>query len=154
METTRHKSVDVLAAYVRRVDLFKDHVGAAFPRLHVPGSPARRRGCALGWSLFALMRLALAAHAQPTEWRSYPFGSRTNYYDTDEHGRREWTGRSYAVGTALRSSTPRARMGSACTARATCSSAIPSPGANDRRPEWRSGATICTPSIRMMHERD
>jgi hypothetical protein len=30
METTRHKSVDVLAAYVRRVDLFKDHAGAAF----------------------------------------------------------------------------------------------------------------------------
>jgi site-specific recombinase XerD len=30
METTRHKSVDVLAAYVRRVDLFKDHAGAGF----------------------------------------------------------------------------------------------------------------------------
>jgi site-specific recombinase XerD len=30
METTRHKSVDVLAAYVRRIDLFKDHAGAAF----------------------------------------------------------------------------------------------------------------------------
>jgi site-specific recombinase XerD len=30
METTRHKSVDVLAAYVRRGDLFKDHAGAAF----------------------------------------------------------------------------------------------------------------------------
>ena len=30
METTRHKSVDVLASYVRRVDLFKDHAGAAF----------------------------------------------------------------------------------------------------------------------------
>ena len=30
METTRHKSIDVLAAYVRRVDLFKDHAGAAF----------------------------------------------------------------------------------------------------------------------------
>ena len=30
METTRHRSVDVLAAYVRRVDLFKDHAGAAF----------------------------------------------------------------------------------------------------------------------------
>jgi site-specific recombinase XerD len=30
METTRHKSVDVLAGYVRRVDLFKDHAGAAF----------------------------------------------------------------------------------------------------------------------------
>jgi hypothetical protein len=30
MGTKRHKSVDVLAAYVRRVDLFKDHAGAAF----------------------------------------------------------------------------------------------------------------------------
>jgi integrase len=30
METTRHKSVDVLSGYVRRVDLFKDHAGAAF----------------------------------------------------------------------------------------------------------------------------
>jgi hypothetical protein len=29
-EATRRKSVDVLAAYVRRVDLFKDHAGAAF----------------------------------------------------------------------------------------------------------------------------
>jgi site-specific recombinase XerD len=30
METTRHRSVDVLAAYVRRVDLFKDHAGTGF----------------------------------------------------------------------------------------------------------------------------
>jgi hypothetical protein len=30
METTRHKSVDILAARARRVDLFKDHAGAAF----------------------------------------------------------------------------------------------------------------------------
>jgi integrase len=30
METTRHRSVDVLAAYVRRVDLFRDHAGAKF----------------------------------------------------------------------------------------------------------------------------
>jgi site-specific recombinase XerD len=29
-EVSRHKSTDVLAAYVRRVDLFKDHAGAAF----------------------------------------------------------------------------------------------------------------------------
>jgi site-specific recombinase XerD len=29
-ETSRHKSTDVLAGYVRRVDLFKDHAGAAF----------------------------------------------------------------------------------------------------------------------------
>jgi hypothetical protein len=32
METTRHKSVDVLAAYVRRVDLFKDLPGSHPPR--------------------------------------------------------------------------------------------------------------------------
>jgi integrase len=30
MKTTRHKSVDMRAAYVRRVDLFKDHAGSAF----------------------------------------------------------------------------------------------------------------------------
>jgi hypothetical protein len=30
METTRHKSVDVLAARARRVDRFKEHAGAAF----------------------------------------------------------------------------------------------------------------------------
>lgn len=29
-ETSRHKSTDVLAGYVRRVDLFRDHAGAAF----------------------------------------------------------------------------------------------------------------------------
>ena len=29
-ETSRHKSTDVLAGYVRRVDMFKDHAGAAF----------------------------------------------------------------------------------------------------------------------------
>jgi hypothetical protein len=29
-EVSRHKSVDVLSGYVRRVDLFKDHAGAAF----------------------------------------------------------------------------------------------------------------------------
>jgi hypothetical protein len=30
METTRRKSIELLAAYMRRVDLFKDHGGAAF----------------------------------------------------------------------------------------------------------------------------
>jgi site-specific recombinase XerD len=30
METTRHRSVDVLAGYVRRVDMFRDHAGGAF----------------------------------------------------------------------------------------------------------------------------
>ena len=29
-EVSRHKSTGVLAGYVRRVDLLKDHVGAAF----------------------------------------------------------------------------------------------------------------------------
>jgi hypothetical protein len=31
MEVSRHKSVDTLRGYVRRVDLFKEHAGAAFP---------------------------------------------------------------------------------------------------------------------------
>jgi hypothetical protein len=30
MEVSRHRSVDVLRGYVRRVDLFKEHAGAAF----------------------------------------------------------------------------------------------------------------------------
>jgi hypothetical protein len=34
-ETSRHKSTDVLAGYVRRVDLFKERAGAAF---HVTGN--------------------------------------------------------------------------------------------------------------------
>lgn len=29
-EVSRHRSVDVLSGYVRRVDLFKDHAGAGF----------------------------------------------------------------------------------------------------------------------------
>jgi integrase len=29
-EVSRHKSVDVLSGYARRVDLFKDHPGAGF----------------------------------------------------------------------------------------------------------------------------
>jgi hypothetical protein len=29
-EVSRHKSVDTLRGYVRRVDLFKEHAGAAF----------------------------------------------------------------------------------------------------------------------------
>jgi hypothetical protein len=29
-EASRHKSLDALRGYVRRVDLFKDHAGAAF----------------------------------------------------------------------------------------------------------------------------
>jgi hypothetical protein len=41
--------------------------------------------------------LAAPAHAQPSEWRSYPFGGGTNYYGTDAKGR-EWTGRSYDLG--------------------------------------------------------
>jgi hypothetical protein len=32
------------------------------------------------------MVLALAAHAQPTEWRSYPFGSGVNTTGTDQQG--------------------------------------------------------------------
>ena len=30
METSRHRSMDTLRGYVRRVDLFKEHAGAAF----------------------------------------------------------------------------------------------------------------------------
>jgi hypothetical protein len=30
-EVSRHRSVDTLCGYVRRVDLFKQHAGAAFP---------------------------------------------------------------------------------------------------------------------------
>jgi hypothetical protein len=30
-EVSRHKSTDVLAGYVRRVDLFKDHAGSGLP---------------------------------------------------------------------------------------------------------------------------
>ena len=30
MEVSRHKSLDTLRGYVRRVDLFKDHAGAGF----------------------------------------------------------------------------------------------------------------------------
>jgi hypothetical protein len=30
VEVSRHKSVDTLRGYVRRVDLFKEHAGAAF----------------------------------------------------------------------------------------------------------------------------
>jgi site-specific recombinase XerD len=30
MEVSRHKSVDTLSGYVRRVDLFREHAGAAF----------------------------------------------------------------------------------------------------------------------------
>ena len=35
MDASRHKSVDTLRGYVRRVDLFKEHAGAAF----LQGSP-------------------------------------------------------------------------------------------------------------------
>jgi hypothetical protein len=30
METSRHKSMDTLHGYVRKVDMFKEHAGAAF----------------------------------------------------------------------------------------------------------------------------
>ena len=31
MEVSRHKSMDTLSGYVRRAELFKDHVGSDFP---------------------------------------------------------------------------------------------------------------------------
>jgi hypothetical protein len=30
VEQTRHKSVDMVRVYSRRIDLFRDHIGAAF----------------------------------------------------------------------------------------------------------------------------
>jgi hypothetical protein len=30
METSRHKSMDTLRGYIRKVDMFKEHAGAAF----------------------------------------------------------------------------------------------------------------------------
>jgi hypothetical protein len=38
-----------------------------------------------------------AAHAQPSSWQSYPFGSGRNYTGTDAKGG-QWTGRSYDMG--------------------------------------------------------
>jgi hypothetical protein len=61
---------------------------------HVPAPPTRRRSSALWWWVTALTVLALAAHAQPTEWHSYPFGNGTNYSGTDARGG-QWTGRSF-----------------------------------------------------------
>jgi hypothetical protein len=45
--------------------------------VHLPSPPARRRSSALWWWLLALMFIAVAAHAQPAEWRSYEFGNCT-----------------------------------------------------------------------------
>jgi hypothetical protein len=39
-----------------------------------------------------------AAHAQPSIWNSYPFGSGTNYNGMDAKGG-QWSGRSYDMGT-------------------------------------------------------
>jgi hypothetical protein len=36
-ETSRHKSTDVLAGYVRRVDLFKEHAGGSVPVMTAGG---------------------------------------------------------------------------------------------------------------------
>jgi hypothetical protein len=47
--------------------------------------------------LAALIVLALAAHAEPWEWRSYPFGAGWNYYGTDRQ-RREWTAHGFTNG--------------------------------------------------------
>ena len=51
--------------------------------------PVRRRGGILWW-IVAFGLIALAAHAQPVEWHSYPFGSGTNYTGTDQQGRDCW----------------------------------------------------------------
>jgi hypothetical protein len=65
--------------------------------VRLPAPPRHRPRTAFWWWAVALTMIALAAHAQPTEWRSYPFGSGTNYTGTDAQGR-EWTGRSYDLG--------------------------------------------------------
>jgi hypothetical protein len=41
-DVSRHKSMDVLQAYVRDADLFRDHAGAAL--LRPEGSAARQKG--------------------------------------------------------------------------------------------------------------
>jgi hypothetical protein len=64
--------------------------------VHLPAPPQRRRGGILWW-LLAFLLIALAAHAQPHEWRAYPFGSGWNYYGTDAQGH-EWTGHSFTNG--------------------------------------------------------
>jgi hypothetical protein len=69
-------------------------LGAAAAAAVVDSGSHAWRGGILWWWPVTLMVLALAAHAQPTEWRSYPFGSATNYSGTDQQGR-EWTARSY-----------------------------------------------------------
>jgi hypothetical protein len=66
--------------------------------VRLPAPPRHRSRIALWWWFVALMVVALAAHAQPTEWRSYPFGSGVNSYGTDAKGR-EWTARSYDLGS-------------------------------------------------------
>jgi hypothetical protein len=62
--------------------------------VRLPAPPRHRARTALWWWFVALIVVALAAHAQPTEWRSHPFGSGVNSYGTDAKGR-EWTARSY-----------------------------------------------------------
>jgi hypothetical protein len=61
-------------------------------------APSGRTTGALWWWIVAFGLIALAAHAQPTKWRSYPFGSGVNSTGTDRQGR-EWTARSPLLGT-------------------------------------------------------
>jgi hypothetical protein len=65
--------------------------------VRLPAPPRHRPRAALWWWAVALAMIALAAHAQPVEWRSYPFGSGVNSTGTDAQGR-EWTARSFPVG--------------------------------------------------------
>jgi hypothetical protein len=62
-------------------------------------TPPRRRRSSIGvwWWLLLFLLLALAAHAQPTQWQSYREGFVTRYQGTDAQGG-TWTGQSYKQG--------------------------------------------------------
>jgi hypothetical protein len=91
---------------VRQPPAVPGHRGGDGPRqvhivieVRLPAPPRHRARTTLWWWFVALMVVSLAARAQPTEWRSYPFGSGVNSYGTDAKGP-EWTACSYDLGGA------------------------------------------------------
>jgi hypothetical protein len=77
-------------------------------RIHVQIDITDRRASRAAPPRFGVLKLLLVlillaaifgcqAHAQPSTWDSYPFGSGTNYSGTDAKGG-QWTGRSYQNG--------------------------------------------------------